>query len=108
MSFLTCFCDLPQKLHLTRSPPSPNFATVLPSPLVPAPPGLLIGAALGGPDGLQGGGVPSRDHFVYDPVRHSLVCGHHEVAIGVLGHLVMRLPSVLSQHPVEEITHAEY
>src|SRR5579871_5964679 len=27
MSFLTCFCDLPQKLHLTRSPPSPNFAT---------------------------------------------------------------------------------
>jgi len=28
---LTVFCDLPQKLHLTRSPPSPNFATVSPS-----------------------------------------------------------------------------
>src|SRR5687768_4917668 len=27
MSFLTCFCDLPQKEHLRRSPPSPIRAT---------------------------------------------------------------------------------
>src|SRR5689334_17877782 len=27
MSFLTCFCDLPQKEHLSRSPPSPIRAT---------------------------------------------------------------------------------
>src|SRR3989440_5759650 len=27
MSFLTCFCDFPQKEHFSRSPPSPNFAT---------------------------------------------------------------------------------
>ena len=29
MSFLTCFCDLPQKLHFSSSPVSPNFATVI-------------------------------------------------------------------------------
>jgi len=28
MSFLTCFWVFEQKLHLTRSPPSPNFATL--------------------------------------------------------------------------------
>src|SRR6185503_5510533 len=27
MSFLTCFCDLPQNEHLSRSPPSPMRAT---------------------------------------------------------------------------------
>ena len=27
MSFLTCFCDLPQNEHLSSSPPSPNLAT---------------------------------------------------------------------------------
>jgi hypothetical protein len=26
--FLTCFCDLPQKLHFSSSPVSPNLATV--------------------------------------------------------------------------------
>src|SRR5262245_705344 len=32
MSFLTCFCDLPQNEHLSRSPPSPIRATyVLPA-----------------------------------------------------------------------------
>src|SRR5664280_107699 len=30
INFLTCFCDFPQKLHFTRSPPSPNFATSVP------------------------------------------------------------------------------
>ncbi|GGM72111.1 hypothetical protein GCM10007977_087310 [Dactylosporangium sucinum] len=27
MSFFTCFCDLPQKEHFSRSPPSPIRAT---------------------------------------------------------------------------------
>jgi hypothetical protein len=30
MSFLTCFWDLPQKEHFSRSPPSPNFGTRTP------------------------------------------------------------------------------
>ncbi len=35
ISFLTCFCDLPQNEHFSSSPVSPNFATsVPPSPTV--------------------------------------------------------------------------
>src|SRR5918997_7217587 len=30
MSFFTCFWDFPQKEHLSRSPPSPNFGTEVP------------------------------------------------------------------------------
>src|SRR5437762_1132775 len=41
MSFFTCFCDLPQKEHFSRSPPSPIRATygLLPSwpDVVPGP-----------------------------------------------------------------------
>src|SRR3954470_16961138 len=33
MSFLTCFCDLPQNEHFSRSPPSPMRATYDPLPL---------------------------------------------------------------------------
>src|SRR3954471_16957776 len=37
MSFLTCFCDLPQNEHFSRSPPSPIRATyVLPASSGPA------------------------------------------------------------------------
>ena len=37
MSFFTCFCDLPQNEHLSRSPPSPIRATyVLPALIAPA------------------------------------------------------------------------
>src|SRR6267154_695320 len=36
MSFLTCFCDLPQKEHFSRSPPSPIRATDV-SPCVRGP-----------------------------------------------------------------------
>src|SRR4051794_36406911 len=47
MSFFTCFCDLPQKEHFSRSPPSPIRATygllpswpdLMPGPVSPAPP----------------------------------------------------------------------
>src|SRR3954452_1924317 len=37
MSFLTCFCDLPQNEHLSRSPPSPMRATEDPLPYVGTP-----------------------------------------------------------------------
>src|SRR4051812_26906972 len=30
ISFLTCFCDLPQNEHFSSSPPSPNLATIQP------------------------------------------------------------------------------
>src|SRR5215470_7093903 len=45
MSFLTCFCDFPQKEHFSRSPPSPMRATYASSPSCPPtaspPPGRL-------------------------------------------------------------------
>src|ERR1700759_4071512 len=34
MSFFTCFCDFPQKEHLSRSPPSPIRATYVLLPLI--------------------------------------------------------------------------
>src|SRR5690348_6017753 len=39
MSFLTCFCDFPQKEHFSRSPPSPIRATYVLLELIgrPAP-----------------------------------------------------------------------
>src|SRR5688500_2426210 len=37
MSFLTCFCDLPQKEHLSSSPPAPNLATCCPPSRSPVP-----------------------------------------------------------------------
>src|SRR3954453_24080007 len=37
MSFLTCFCDLPQNEHLSRSPPSPIRATYVSPCLVRHP-----------------------------------------------------------------------
>src|SRR5579859_2127049 len=73
MSFLTCFCDLPQKEHFTRSLDSPNFATS------PAP---RSGHARGQRDGRQ---VSGGDHFVDDAVLLGLVGAHYEVALGVAG-----------------------
>ena len=83
MSFLTCFCDLPQKLHFTRSPPSPNFATSVsprpsisvlltahavprrrrPSSAVPA-----AGRLTAAPTRLQLDGGRGRDDLVDQPV----------------------------------------
>src|SRR5579884_1616223 len=95
MSFLTCFCDLPQKLHLTRSPPSPNFAT----------PGL---PPLGDAGGLRNARkLPGRDHFVDDAVLTSLVRAHDEVAVSVLLDLLYRLTGVEGKHLVQQIPHAQ-
>src|SRR6266516_5139995 len=44
ISFLTCFCDLPQKEHFSRSPPSPNLAIVRPLVRLPRCPGPTAGA----------------------------------------------------------------
>src|SRR5579875_467605 len=109
MSFFTCFCDFPQKLHFTRSPPSPNFATALSSArtaAVPAsgpasappperqrwaprrrrPSALLRCSSR--PDRLERRRVPSGDHLVDDAVGDRFVGRHDEVAVGVLGDLL--------------------
>src|SRR5437899_3430178 len=94
MSFFTCFCDLPQKLHFTRSPPSPNFATVPP----------LLRHTCGLRDTCQ---LTSRDHLVDDAVLLRLFRAHDEVAVGVLLDLLDGLARVLGQHLVQEISHAQ-
>src|SRR5579872_1143745 len=99
MSFLTCFCDLPQKLHLTRSPPSPNFATLDPLPRTRS---LRCADRFGGAYGVPGG-----DDLVDQAVGHRLVGGDDEVAVRVTGDLVDRLAGVLGEHRVEEIAHPD-
>src|SRR5215469_2398186 len=77
ISFLTCFCDFPQKEHFTRSLDSPNLATT------PIPPGCSGDARR-----LRDDGQLSRgDHFIDDAVLLSLVRAHDEVAVGVSRHL---------------------
>src|SRR6059058_3464390 len=57
MSFLTCFWLLPQKEHLSRSPPSPMRATRSPS-LVNGPAGKAGTQGLAGPCRCPGMTVP--------------------------------------------------
>src|SRR3954465_15974924 len=71
ISFLTCFCDLPQKEHFSSSPESPNLATaILPQPLLDRP-GVVDG-------------VPGHDHLVDDAIVASFLRRHDEVAVSVL------------------------
>src|SRR3990172_1259436 len=80
MSFFTCFCDLPQKEHLRRSPPSPN--------LVIANSLRLTG------DGLE---FPALEDDVDDAVILRLTGRHPEVAIGVDLDLLEGPPGVKGQ-----------
>src|SRR5207248_11707059 len=97
MSFLTCFCDLPQKLHFTRSLDSPNLATrVSPSPDLRHARGLW-----------QAGQLARGYDLVDDPVILGFVGAHDEVPVGVLLNLLNRLAGVQGEHLVEEISHAE-
>src|SRR6059036_977642 len=91
MSFLTCFCDLPQKLHLTRSPPSLNPAMSSPAPLRHA-----------GGDGRRRE-LTTGDDLVDEAVLPRFLRAHDEVAVGVLGHSVDGLAGVMGQHLVEEV-----
>src|SRR6516162_6709993 len=102
MSFLTCFCDFAQKLHLTSSPPSPNFAT---SPAPPRRP--LRGRTLRGADRCEGGFLPRGDDLVDEPVGDGLVGGHDEVAVRVLLDAIDRLAGVVAERLGEEVTHPQ-
>src|SRR6478672_4208668 len=94
MSFLTCFCDLPQNEHFSSSPPSPNFATSPPAPLADARDLRHLGQLAG------------QDDFVDDAVVFSLVGVHDEVAVGVLADLLHGLAGVVGQHALQELAHA--
>src|SRR3954449_2661677 len=99
ISFLTCFCDLPQKLHFSSSPPSPNLATSWTPVFLPS---------AGPSDGPRVGGQRAgRDDLVDDAVRERLIRGHHEVALGVLVDLLCFLARVVREQLVELDAHPE-
>src|SRR5688500_15730641 len=89
MSFLTCFWLFPQNEHLSRSPPSPNFA-------------MSLGPLARRRDLLE---VPAVDHLVDDPVLLGLLGAHDVVAVGVLGDPLDVLPGVLGQELVQQLAH---
>src|SRR5919107_6136483 len=81
ISFLTCFCDLPQNEHFSRSPPSPNLA-IWSSPLAqgcgrrllertcpPPLPATILSSLLAARDSQQLlGRLPALDDLVDDAV----------------------------------------
>src|SRR5271167_716194 len=74
ISFLTCRCDLPQKLHRSCSLESVGLAICCPLPepfLVHASQELVL-----------------RDHTVDDAVLLRLLGAHEVVAVGVFAHLL--------------------
>src|SRR5450759_5013232 len=97
MSFLTCFWLFPQNEHFSRSPPSPNLATVS-LPLD----GLSSAHAGRGPDGRE---LAVREELVDDAVGQSLVGAHDEVPIGVGADLLDRLAGVVRQDLVQQLAH---
>src|SRR3954467_3007144 len=100
MSFFTCFWLFPQKEHLSRSPPSPNFATT-PS----LPPGSLgLFRALCRRYRSE---LPVGDDLVDDPVFLRLVTAHDGVTIGVLRHPFQRVAGVVGEDLVEELAHPD-
>src|SRR6266516_236303 len=88
MSFLTCFCDFPQKEHFSRSPPSPMRATYASSPSCPLTARPAARMADGTPPwgplhlvcrltvvsaSLQSTQFPRGQHLVHETVRLGLL-----------------------------------
>src|SRR4051794_27480973 len=103
MSFLTCFCDLPQNEHFSRSPP--------PSPILAMrrPPAFesLFGPLRRGRRGcVDRGRLTNGDDVVDDAVLLGLRRGQDEVAIGVLADALHRLTGVVGEDLLEQHAHA--
>src|SRR3546814_14595835 len=92
MSFLTCFCDLPQKEHFSSYPPSPNLATSSFPRLGSAGPSDRAGVV-----GQRAG----RDDHGDDAVLARLFRGHSEIALGVLVDLLRLQACLVGDQPLE-------
>src|SRR3954452_19698543 len=134
MSFLTCFCDFPQKEHFSRSPPSPMRATWTSSlsgadgrrcrsayqetvpPCGPLSP--LYRQFAHAAEGNAGtcfellrrrehGRLAGAHDLVDQAVLHRLAGGEDLVALDVLTDLRRVLAAVPGDHVLEQLTHAE-
>ena len=59
------------------------------------------------PTASSGATCPGRDDLVDHAVGHGLLGRHDEVAVGVLGDLLLGLAGVVGQHPREQVAHAQ-
>src|ERR1700742_569983 len=100
MSFLTCRCDLPQKLQ--RSCSLPSLARAIPDSFYPDLPETASADSL---SGLSPRLVPMGDHRVDDSVAHCVFRAQEEVPLHVPRNLFLRLAGVLGvdllQAPLE-------
>src|SRR5688500_1390463 len=103
MSFFTCFCDFPQKLHFSSS--SWNLAKCVP-PVRSGWSSVLLPVAAGRLDHL--GELACGDHFVDHAVFLGGFGRHDEVAVAVLLDLFDRLAGVERQDLVELLAQAQY
>src|SRR5262249_36146640 len=102
MSFFTCFCDLPQKEHLSRSE-SPSLLTPCPHPSqVRSVANRVILRTRGGGRQLRLG-LSRGEDLVDDSVFLRLLRRHDEVTVGVLLDLLQRLTRVLREDLVQEL-----
>src|SRR6202035_1364623 len=97
MSFLTCFWLFPQKEHFSRSPPSPNLATL----------SLPLDDRRSAHAGrcADRGELAVGEDLVDDSVRLCLVGAHDEVPVGVTADLLDGLAGVVGQDLVEQLAH---
>src|SRR5712672_1816892 len=89
MSFLTCRCDLPQKLQ--RSCSFPSLARAIPSPFTPnRPKRLVLGCGF-----RPSRGIAVGDHGVDNSVLDGFYGAEEEVTFHVVRDLLLRLAGVL-------------
>src|SRR3990172_5269448 len=99
MSFLTCFCDLPQKLHLRSSPPSPNLAICLPSATCNSRRWLHL-------RGYRSQ-LPACQHSIDHTVIPCFLGQHPIIPLGVKRNFFVALAGVIGQDPVELVAHLD-
>src|SRR3954451_18362543 len=134
ISFLTCFCDFPQKEHFSRSPPSPMRATWTSSlsgadgrrcrsaDQETGPPSSPLShlyrqvARVAEGDGAacvgllrrrESGRLAGADDLVDQAVLHGFARCQDLVALDVLPDLLRVLPGVPGDHVLEQLTHPE-
>src|SRR6478736_6264862 len=118
MSLRTCFCVLPQNVHLSRSPLSAGRAIEVPSPVLSrVARGPDAGSATRRLSPPSWAGLSDRldhccalaglQHLVHDAVFLRLRRREEGVALDVAAHLLRRLTGVECQRVLEPLAHPQ-